>query len=76
MDLIDSQKHSSQHKERFNGTRPNKTVRRKMVMGSLTYAREIRQLKTNYLKLTKERAEIMKELPITRLLNSLNDIKT
>ena len=29
--------------------------------GSLTYAYEIHQLKINYLKLTKERAEIMKE---------------
>ena len=32
-----------------------------MVRGSLTYYHEIRQLKTNYLKLTKERAEIMRE---------------
>ena len=61
MDLIDSEKHFTRHKKRYNGNRRNKTVRRKMVRGSLTYAHEIRQIKISYLKLTKERAEIKKE---------------
>lgn len=61
MDLIDSEKHFAQHKKRFNDNRLSKTVRRKMVRRTLTYTHEIRQLKSNYLKLAKERAETLKE---------------